>query len=67
MLVPTSCLELSLSLEKVANVSEAVGVVEVCVQFSDQFVEPFNIHLNTSAPESSAFGELVTISAKSSL
>ena len=38
-----------MSLVKVANVSEDNGEVDICVQFSSQFAESFEIFLNASA------------------
>ena len=41
--------ELTMSLVKIANVSEGSGQLKICVQFSGQFAESFEIFLNASA------------------
>ena len=46
-----------MSLVKIANVSEGSGEVDVCVQFSGQFAESFEIFLNASASEGDSAGE----------
>ena len=50
--------ELTMSLVKIANVSEGSGELNICVQFSGQFAESFKIFLNASAsPGSTSVGE----------
>ena len=49
--------ELTMSLVKIANVSEGSGEVDVCVQFSGQFAESFEIFLNASASQGDSAGE----------
>lgn len=47
-----------MSLVKIANVSEDSGELNICVQFSSQFVGPVEIFLNVSAsPENTSVGE----------
>ena len=41
--------ELIMSLIKIANVSEGSRELKICVQFSGQFAESFEIFLNASA------------------
>lgn len=49
-----------MSLVKIANVSEGNGGLDICIQFSGQFAEPFEIFLNASAlPGSTSVGENV--------
>ncbi len=38
-----------MSLVKIANISEDSGELDVCVQFSGQFAESFEMFLNASA------------------